>query len=181
GEKILYLRDDDTMTRAQTPTGSATAGRSVGNGSTRDWRLAPVLAKDLHIPRGNPVQRNATVSLRLASNCAWGGLCGIFGVRATIAVELRYGSGTGTSIGISGTQSITSTSPTTATFSIPIGADHTIPAGTPLYLRIHNTGNESAQVYQYNGGRSTVSFFTSTVINVDSVLPYPAAWGGSST
>src|SRR5690606_21566980 len=39
GEKILYLRDDDTMTRAQTPTGSATAGRSVGNGSTRDWRL----------------------------------------------------------------------------------------------------------------------------------------------
>jgi uncharacterized repeat protein (TIGR01451 family) len=169
GTKVLYLYDNLGMTRVQTPA-STTAGIQVANNGTADFTLSPALAKDLVLT--SPGQ-SVNVTLRIKSNCTF--LCNY--LYPILSVELRYG---GTSIGTSATQNVTSTTVAGVGFSIPLNAASpiTIPSGTPLVLRVRNAGYAAAQFYQYNGGRSTASFFTTTVINVDGVevhsQPYPS-------
>src|SRR5690606_20777685 len=55
-------------------------------------------------------------------------------------------------------------------------------AGAALELRIRNSSAlSSVRVYQYNGGRSEVSFLTTTVINVDSVVVHDVPYSVGNT
>jgi uncharacterized repeat protein (TIGR01451 family) len=167
GSKVLYLYDDGKMRRGRTGT-ATTAGVSIaGNGSV-DWTLAPALVKKLTL------SGNAAVNLRV--NCTGGFWCGF--LSGSVSAELRYGS---TSIATSAAQNVTSQTVTGASLSLAFTGPIDIPAGTPLVLRIRNGGYSAVQVYEYNGGQSTVSFLTPTVINVDSVDVYSVPYGGTTT
>jgi len=164
GSKFLYLYDDRTMSRVATGPG-ATGGVQLGAGSSLDWTLSPGLAKQLTLAG------NAAVNLRVKCNGSF--LCGL--LAGSMTAELRAGT---TSLGTSSAQSVTSQSVTGASLSIAFTGPVHVAPGTPLVLRLRNGGLSAVQVYQYNGGPSTLSFATPTVVNVDSVdifaTPYPA-------
>jgi uncharacterized repeat protein (TIGR01451 family) len=166
GSKVLYLYDDNTMRRVQTGT-AATAGLQVASNASVDWTLSPALAKQLTLAG------NAAVNLRV--KCNNGFWCGF--LSGTISAELRYG---GTSIATSATQTVTSQTVTGASLALAFAGPVNVPAGTPLVLRIRNSGYSAVQVYQYDGGQSTLSFLTPTVVNVDSVEVYSTAYGGTA-
>ena len=167
GSKILYLRDDGTMSRVET-SGPASGGFAIGGNGSASLTLTPALAGDLALA-GGP----ATVTLQL--NCTGGILCGF--LSPNISVRLDVG---GSTIASAPGQAITSSSVTTAVFSLDLPAT-TIPAGTPVVLVISNSGFVGTQVYQYNGGQSRISFETTTVINVDSVGVYAEPYPSTTT
>lgn len=166
GSKVLYLYDNNTMSRVQTGT-TATSGTQVGANSSGDWTLAPALVKQLTL------SGNAAVNLRVKCNGGW--LCGF--AAPSISAELRYGS---TSVATSSAQSVTSTSVTGASLALSFAGPVNIPAGASVVLRIRNSGYSAVQVYQYSGGQSTLSFLTPTVVNVDSVDVYSTAYSGTT-
>src|SRR5690606_8405535 len=169
GSKILYLYESGPeLSRVPSPT-TATTGTAVGNGDTVTWTLAPALAKELVVPAG-PV----SITLRVRKDCS-GFLC--FLVNPTLRAELWAG---GTQLGVSAQRTVSSTSVVAESFNITLNSQQQIAAGVPLTLRVVNSGNTGARVYQYSGGRSTVSFLTTTVINIDEIGAYSAAYGSGT-
>lgn len=163
GDKLLYLYDTQALTRTPQPT-VATGGVQVSAGLTETWVLSPA------IPAGETLVLSAgsvAVSLRVTSSG-----------QAQVQARLFDGA---TLIGQSTFQNINTGTVTTQLFTINVGSDYTLVAGDTLTLELENTanGNKHLQVYQYNGARSTISFATSTVVNVDSVDTY--ASDGTST
>lgn len=171
GNKILYLYNTHALDRTPQPTSAASV--AIAKGSSADWTLTPVLAKNLTIGAGTvtavlTVQRTGTNSNR------------------TVDVELRTGSGT--SIGTSNVQTFNNGGTRISrTFTFTLGAPVTVLAGDTLVVRIHNTtgggGTKGVNIYQnYAGvGASTETFSATTVINVDSVTAYNAAYPATST
>ena len=133
----------------------------------QNWTLAPAIAagKSLVLSAGN-------IAVNLATNSN--------GNAVTVQASLWDGT---TQIGATATQNFTNTTPTPVAFTIPLAAPYTLAAGRQLVLRIANTsgGNRPVSFYQYNGGRSTVSFATATVVNVDGVAIYSGAYPAVTT
>jgi uncharacterized repeat protein (TIGR01451 family) len=165
GNKIVYLHDNQSLNRTpQTPV--ATTGVVVAANSSQDWVLSPV------IPAGETLVLNAgTISINL-----------VIDTTNTVSLQAQLYDG-GTPIGSSTVQSFFQASPASRPFPITLGADYTLLAGHALTLRLTNTatGSKDARIYEYNGTGSTIGFATTTVVHVDSVQAYAAAYSAATT
>ena len=174
GNKILYVYDNLTLTR--TPqSANTTTPVTVGEASTLDWTLTPALQKALTLNAGT-----VTVALVTARSGNGGG-----NAARNFTVELLK-NGT-TSLGTSGsTGNFTSTTPTLRTLTISIAATG-FSVGDTLVLRVHNNsaggGTRTLAVYQMvaGTGSSTITLNSATVINVDSISMFNAAYSSTST
>jgi hypothetical protein len=116
---------------------------------------------------------------------------GSIGNTRVVSVQLYKNTPTGTPIGTASgtTPNFTSATPTlrTFTFTVAAGAAGSLSPGDTLVLRVTNastgSGTRSIGIDQFDGAtdRSTVSFNTATVINVDSVGIYDAAHPAATT
>lgn len=168
GNKILYVYDDSTMSRAPQTTTSG----SVSITTTHDWILTPALQKKLTIDA-------PTISVNLLVQCesqhGKSGNCASSGsLHFTASL---FDTTAGTQIGgPSNSVSFASGTPMLAgPANIPVTSAVDIPAGHQLVLRVTNTAGSSLPmlVTPYDGtNRSTVKMAVSTVINVDSVQTY---------
>lgn len=180
GNKILYVYDNQTLTR--TPQTGAATQVTVGEASSADWVLTPALQKALVLTPGT---NNVSMSLTMRRSGSGG-----FNTARSVYVQLFKKNGaTYTQIGAnSGTQNFNSTIWTAYAFTItvPTGTAGNLAAGNQLVLRVQNTsaggGTRTVDVEQDTGGNpSTITFATSTVINVDSVNVYSAAYPATTT
>jgi uncharacterized repeat protein (TIGR01451 family) len=173
GNKVLYVYANQAMSRTRQ---AGNASMTVNEASTADFTLGAV-KKPLVLTPGSTV----TVSLITYAN-------GSIGNARTVSVQL-YKNGTtqiGTAAGT--TPNFTSATPTLRnfTFTVAAGAAGSLAAGDTLVLRVNNTsagsGTRSIGIDQFDGtNRSTVSFATATVINVDNVDIYNTAYPGTGT
>jgi uncharacterized repeat protein (TIGR01451 family) len=173
GDKVLYVYGDLSMSRTRQP-GNGTA--AIGEASTVDFTLAGVKKPLVLTP-------TSTVTVSLITYAT-----GTIGSARTVQVQL-YKNGTtqiGTAAGT--TPNFTSATPTLRTFTFTVGGGGvgSLAAGDTLVLRVTNVsagnGTRSIAVDQYDGSnRSTVSFATTTVINVDSAAAYSLAYPSVAT
>jgi uncharacterized repeat protein (TIGR01451 family) len=174
GNKVLYVYDNLALTRTPQAT-SNTNGVSIGNGGNSTWTLTPAIAsgKSLVLSAGA-----VAVSLRI--RCTGSFWCGL-GNQST-SVQLRRGA---TVLGTSAAQNVQNEDFASRTFTITLASGQTIAAGETLSIRVLNGGGgwtpQPIAVAQYNGGASTVTFATSTVVNVDSVTLYSAVHPSTAT
>ncbi|WP_350016136.1 CshA/CshB family fibrillar adhesin-related protein [Rhodanobacter sp. IGA1.0] len=174
GNKVLYVAydgsdiNDGSMSRTlqlQNNNGNTLTSR---NGS-KSWVLTPAIAtgKSLVLSAGTIV-----VQMDMARS-------GTSGTR-TVRAQLFDGVN---SVGLA-TTTFNVNTPTQQTLSITLNSPVTISAGHTLTLVLTNTtttSNRSIIVYPYRNTRGTISFDTTTVINVDSVNIYSAAYGSTAT
>jgi uncharacterized repeat protein (TIGR01451 family) len=188
GNKILYVRDDATLTR--TPQSSTnSAGRVIPGvhnvDSTADWTLVPGVATGRNL-----VLQPGSITFSLVLQCAFGqdgdagNQCGNYKGNNRVSVQLLNG---GSVVATSATQDMFNTTPELKTFTVTLASPVTIAAGNALVLRIRNGGTAgyarpALGVFQYyNVQRSVVRFATSTVVNVDSVSAYSAPYPATTT
>jgi uncharacterized repeat protein (TIGR01451 family) len=172
GNKPLYLYQTPIqMTR--TPNTQTTAITLAVGGGTQMWPLSPVL--QLNSTLSPAVNSTVPVYLVLRRGTANG--------NRSITVNLQCSSG-GTTLTQTQTVALTNTR-TLYTFNLPLGANLMCLAGNTWNLRVtNNSGADSVRFYPYDAGppviRSYAFLPTTTVINVDSVALYDAAYPGGS-
>ena len=182
GNKLLYVYDNSQLTRTPQSIANSSGFLIVGipnNDGSHDWSLTPAIptGKSLVLPAGS-----ATVALTMA--CDTSQFACVEWARNRVSVQLLNGS---TVLGTSAITEFFHTDPQQKTFTVPLASGTTIPAGGRLVLRVINGGangfnRPGIRVYQaYAGQRSTVSFTTSTVVNVDSVSVYSAPYPSTAT
>jgi uncharacterized repeat protein (TIGR01451 family) len=100
-----------------------------------------------------------------------------------VTVQLTASDGFSTSV----TNSITplnQATPTLFPFSLPNAAAHTFPVGTTFTLTVTNGGSNNITIFPNGdgnaGNNSRIEFNATTVINVDSVQMYNAAYNGGA-
>ncbi|WP_426687819.1 beta strand repeat-containing protein [Rhodanobacter ginsengiterrae] len=163
GNKILYVQDANTLTRTPQAANTTTPVTITGN-SSATWVLTPGVAagKTLVIPA-----QTIVVNLVMATSGT--------GTKS-IVVSLFNGN---TLIASAPAKNISGSATALQNFSINMPAT-TIAAGGTLNLRVQSTpisGTWVSVSQKTTGqGASTFSFNTSTVINVDSVNNYSAAY-----
>lgn len=170
GNKILYVYDDLQLTRTPQANNSTTPA-TVPDGGSTDWVMTPV------IPTGETLTLSAgVVTAQLVIDAT-----GFFqGSGRNVTVQLRSNTGP-----IASTVINLSNGPTSYTFNLNV-PQTTLNAGNRLVLRVTNAGffgSSPLAVYQKHAvqGRSTLTFATTTVINVDSVAVYSAAYPAVTT
>ena len=173
GNKVLYVYDNLQLTR--TPQTANGAGVTINGGNAiATWTLTPAIAtgKSLVLP----AQTVTVVLICQATNQN-------AGTNRAVTVQLLNGA---TSLGTSPSVNCRN-GPATHTFSVAIGAS-TIAAGSALKMVVKNTnataGNHIAifQMTATTGATtSTITFATTTVINVDSVTTYNATYSATTT
>ena len=165
GTKILYLYNNQTLTR--TPQTVSGASVSINGGATADWTLSPVLQLPLTLAAG-------TVNINLSLQRTGGN------TRRTAQLELRTISGA--SLGFSNSVNFNNGGVIQSlAFTINLAAPATVAAGDGLVLRIYNNSTRANRTFRVHQdasgvGASTASFLADTVINVDSVAVYNAAY-----
>ncbi|MGH8401664.1 MAG: beta strand repeat-containing protein, partial [Gammaproteobacteria bacterium] len=176
GNKILYLYDDtgpytQLLNRVPQANNTGTAITIHGNNANATWNMTPAVAtgKILALPA-------QTVSVRLVMAATNNQTT----TSRAIRVTLYNGA---TAIG-NATQNVVNGN-TAYTYSIAISAQ-TIAAGNGLNLQIQNTNGTTAHyitVSQKTAGQgaSAITFASTTVINVDSVSVYSAAYPATTT
>jgi uncharacterized repeat protein (TIGR01451 family) len=170
GNKPLYLYGAPGLQLSRTPTPGAPAYVNLLELASVVWTQAPVLQADSTLdPSVNP---NVPVNLYLASNNAGG-------QNRDITVSLVCSSG-GTVLTANRVIFLT-TAVTAQTFNLPLGAALTCTTGNRWVLTIRNNttgaGSRELSVYPVSGGNiSRAVLPTTTVINVDSVAVYDAAY-----
>ena len=171
GTKILYLYNSQSMSR--TPQTVSVGSVSIaGRGASKDWTLAPVLQLPLTLAAG-------TVNITLTLQRTGGN------TRRTARVELRTVSGA--SLGFSNSVNFNNGGVIQSlAFTLNLAAAATVVAGDALVLRIYDNSTSGARtfrVYQDRAGvgASILSFLATTVIKVDSIAFYNAAYPGVTT
>ena len=176
GNKPLYLYSTPANNLARAPPVAAQPNvpiRKNVNPSVT-WALTPVTQAPLIID-GNVATIPTILVLRK------GGTSGS-SVSRTVQVTLS------TSAGVIGTNTQTLSlngTPTPFTFPVPISADIPLPAGSTINLTVTNVtpggGNRTFRVFPVSGGvNSRVELTSETVINVDSIQFFDAAYPGGS-
>jgi uncharacterized repeat protein (TIGR01451 family) len=176
GVKFLYLRRDVGGTRSLSRVRPTTAdtNETINTGS-QTFVIAPVLQKPLVIPAGN-----IPVRLWLSRN----------GSTTTRNVTATLTSSSG-GLNVTLLQSITptnsTTTPTLVDFALVNSTARTVPAGATLTLTVTNAAGNLTVWPNGNGGstlgvpnNSRVELNTTTVINVDSVSTFNAAYNGGA-
>jgi uncharacterized repeat protein (TIGR01451 family) len=165
GNKDLYLYDNLALSR--TPPSSAQSELTIYGGDADTWTLTPPLAAPLTITNAVNIElwiratrNNRQFTIELASSTA-----GVIGSLGSLTPPTNYGA-------------------TPSTFAIPVTGNLTLPAGSTLRLTISNTsGNHNRTIYVHpyrSGVRSEIVLDALTVINVDQVTFYDAAYPGGS-
>jgi uncharacterized repeat protein (TIGR01451 family) len=175
GTKILYLHDDQTLTRTPQAGDTMTPVTIGDEGLSADWQMTPA------IPAGKSLTLTAGDATAVLDIAATGDQTGN---ARPVTVELRSSSG----LIASDTFNVTNANDQ-YTATLAIASDTTLSAGDYLVLRIVNgedapaNRERSIAVSQQTAadGPSTLSFDTSTVVNVDSVAAYSAAWPATTT
>jgi uncharacterized repeat protein (TIGR01451 family) len=173
GTKFVYLRRSAggalSLSR-NVPTASDT-NEVVVTGAADSWTITPALQQTFSIS-ANPIP--VRLWLRRGSNNP--------GAR-NVTVTLTASNGFSTTL----TSSITppnSATPTMFSFSLPNAVARTFPAGTTFTLSVANAGSNTITVYPNGNGaagnNSRIEFPATTVINVDSVTTWNAAFNGGS-
>jgi uncharacterized repeat protein (TIGR01451 family) len=180
GNKILYVYANDTMTRVA-QSSSAQNTTSSGANVYHDFVLGGV-ASGLNIAAGSTIN----IALWLGRN----GSTTTTTRNVYVKLYKRVGV-TDTQIGgQSGTVTFSSTTLAKQNFTITapsFGTAGNLAVGDKLVLRIYNDsdtgGNDRSILFeQYSGGSgSTVTISTPTVVHVDSVGIYSAAWPATTT
>jgi len=170
GNKPLYLDNANTLSRIAY-TGGATV--TINKGTTTNWTINPALQTSLTVDgssgfipvtlilgaAGGGAQRDYTISL-ISSD-------GAIGTFATLSLA-----------------GVTLNPPITVTYNLPLTTpgDKVLPAGSTISLSIANitAGGGTRDVIVTPNG-SFVNLPSNTVINVDSVQFYDAAYPGGST
>lgn len=179
GNKILYLYDNLEMTRTPQTANTTTAVDIGEDGDFADWRMTPA------VPAGRTLVLSAQDAIAHLVVEATGSSQGS---NREVEVQLRTNSG---AIPGADTDTINlDDGPNDYSFNLEI-PQITLVAGDYLVLRVINNAdspwwdnnNRRIAVHQMTSGdgRSTVSFDTPTVINVDSVATYSAAHPAMTT
>ncbi len=180
GNKPLYLDSSTTMSRTK-PAGTP-APVTIASGSAQTWSLAPALVMPVTISPTITPLAILPVNLYLASDVA--------NANRTAQVTLSC-SGGGTSYsqtmifdGTALNNPYLPTSPTQVLFNnLPFSANQTCAAGQTWDLTVSNiSGAGNVTVYPVSGGyNSYLSLPSLSVINVDSVNSYSAAYPAVTT
>jgi uncharacterized repeat protein (TIGR01451 family) len=176
GAKPLYLRSAPAIALSRNPPG-ADAAVTIAPGVPIAWTLTPTLALPTTLPAGN-----IAVPLWLRRNNNAGGNS------RTIQVTLAN-----TVTGVIGTATQTLTTlpsagaPALVNFVIPNAAAATFPLGSAFRLTVAQTvpNNAGRTTFVYPvgsaaGSYSRVVLNSATVVNVDSVQTFSAAYGGGA-
>jgi len=166
GNKVLYLYSSivtgTTHTMSRQPTATNTAVAINGGTTEVNWEQQPVAASNIVLPA-----QTVTVNIYMTR--------GGTNSNRSVKVGLAKNSAPGT---VLGGQTLTFNPGTTEslhTFSFTIPAT-TVATGDALLVEVTNTtagGTNTINVFPLNGtAKSSVTFATSTVINVDSVTAY---------
>jgi uncharacterized repeat protein (TIGR01451 family) len=178
GIKFLYLRRDAGGTRSlsRIRPSAADTNESVAAAGNDTWIISPALQGPLTVPAGN-----IPVRLWLSRN-------GGSGAR-NVTVTLASSAG-----GLSVTQTLSvnpnnsTTVPTLSSFTLTNGTLRNLPAGATLTLTVANAGSNAIVVWPNGNAGSTggvpnnsrIELNTTTVINVDSVTTWSAAFNGGA-
>jgi hypothetical protein len=173
GTKFLYLHRDGAGTRSlsrSVPTAADTT-ETVVNGIPDAFTITPPLRTAFTIAAGAiPVRLWLT---RSSNNPG----------QRTIAVTLTASDGFSTTASNLVTPP-TGATPTLASFSLPNATAHTFPVGTTFTLTISQNGSNNVLVHPNGNGtagnNSRIEFNATTVINVDSVQAFNAAFNGGA-
>jgi uncharacterized repeat protein (TIGR01451 family) len=174
GTKFLYLRQlagVQTLSRSVPDTNDQ--DEVINAAETETWIITPPLRQTFSIASG-------AIPVRLWLNRSGGG----FGTSRNFTVTLTSSSGFTSTV----TSSVTigsTTTPSQETFSLPNGAAQTFPAGTTFTLTVRNNSGNSVTLFHDGNGtagnNSRIEFDATTVINVDSVMTWNAAFNGGAT
>jgi len=184
GTKFLYLRRDGTganknLSRIR-PTTATDSNESVAGGGSDDFIITPALRAPLTIPAG-------TIPVRL-----WLSRNGGSGSRSITVTLSSTPGGTIASQTSTINPNNSTTVPALANFTLTNAAVRNLAAGTTLTLTVANAGSNAFLIWPNGDGGSTVigpntvpnnsrvELNTTTVINVDSVLTYNAAFNGGA-
>ena len=178
GSKPLYLRRLTTGTPLQlsrNPPAAAETFEAVPGSGNRVWTLTPVLQRSVAIPAGS-------IAVRL-----WLSRSGSGSSRTVVVTLANAASG----FSSSATQTISppsSTTPTEFVFTLPNAAARTFPAGSSLTLTVAQTSPTASDTFTRvhpngatAGNYSRVGLNSNTVINVDTVQAFSAAYPATST
>ena len=171
GTKQLYLGSAPLQLSRNRPTGTHAVQNINGNNQSLSFTLTPALQKALTLNPGN-----FAVNLLLART-------GTITTTSSRTVTVTL---TNSVLGTLGSDSSTFTSGTVTmrTFTLNTGGV-TAPVGSTFTLVVNNnsgnTGNRSVSLTPYTGASySRVDLNSATVINVDSVLAFNAAFNGGA-
>jgi uncharacterized repeat protein (TIGR01451 family) len=177
GVKFIYLRRDAANARSMSRNRPSVADTNdnVATGTASTWTIAPALQKALVVPTGN-----IPVRLWLSRN-------GGTGAR-NITVTLTSSAG---GLSVTQMQSVnpnnSTTTPALVSFTLNNTTLRTVPVGATLTLTVANAAGANTITIWPNGNAGTtlgvpnnsrVELNTTTVINVDSVDTYSAAFNG---
>ncbi|MCY0966714.1 hypothetical protein [Parathalassolituus penaei] len=172
GNKPLYLQQDQTMTRV-VASNSTTTYVTVSNNATSTWTLTPALAKNLLLNISNGIPLQLVVNNSSNSNR-----------NQTITATLK----TGATVVATASNSFSVPNRNAASNTITLnmaGSINYLPAGTPLTLEISSSCNgcsSSLRVFpaQSSTAISMLKLSSYSVINIDSLAPYSAAYPGGT-
>jgi trimeric autotransporter adhesin len=183
GTKFLYLRRNSAGTKNLSrirPSAATDVNESVAGAGNDAFVITPALRAPLTIPTGN-----IPVRLWLSRN-------GGTGARdITVTLSSTPGGNIATQT-VSVNPNNSTTTPTMVSFTLSNGAVRNLAAGTTLTLTVANGASNAASnaffVWPNGNGGSTagvphnsrIELNTTTVINVDSVLTYNAAYNGGA-
>jgi uncharacterized repeat protein (TIGR01451 family) len=177
GVKFLYLRRDAASVRSlsRNQPSAADTNENVATGTSTTWVISPALQSALVVPTGN-----IPVRLWLSRN-------GGTGAR-NITVTLTSSAG---ALSVTQTQSVnpndSTITPALVSFTLNNTTLRTVPAGATLTLTVANAAGANTMTIWPNGNAGTtggvpnnsrVELNTTTVINIDSVATYSAAFNG---
>ena len=172
GTKFVYLHRTAAGARSLSrvvPTAADTT-EPVANGAPDAWTITPALQQTFSIS-ANPIP------VRL-----WLTRTGNSPGARNVTVTLTSSSGFSTTVSPSVTPPNSTTTPTEFLFSLPNAAVRTFPAGTTFTLTVTNTGTNNITIWPnangVAGNNSRIEFPATTVVNVDSVATYSAAFNG---
>jgi uncharacterized repeat protein (TIGR01451 family) len=176
GAKPLYLRSAPSVALSRNPPGTD-AAVTVAFGTPVAWTLTPALALPVTLPAGN-----IAVPLWLRRNNNTGANSRTIQVTLANTVTGTIGTATQTL-----TTLPSSGSPALVNFVVPNAATATYPAGSAFRVTITQTApniaGRTTLVYPVGataGSYSRVVLNSATVVNVDSVQTFNAAYSGGS-
>jgi uncharacterized repeat protein (TIGR01451 family) len=145
----------------------------INGGETETWTITPALQQAFAIT-------NADFPVRLWLNRSGGG----GGTSRNFTVTLTASNGFSTTVTTSVTIGSTTT-PSQETFTLPIGPAQSFPAGTTFTLTVRNNSSNAVTLFHDGNGvagnNSRIEFDATTVVNVDSVTTWNAAFNGGAT